>query len=292
MKKNDFFTHYEFGNSIGGFNIHTYDSLPDFKHRDFFEHKHINFEISIVVEGSGIYRFKDGEYRFKAGDVFVMGSNQVHCVTDIDEGNSMRFFNIQFEPRLFWGSTNSLLNEKHLHIFDNKCQRFCYGSDMALEMGKQILELREETITRKPGFEIKIYAALISLIGAIVRECEYVDIPSYSSSKDFVRIEAAMIYINSHISEKLTLDAIAAVAGYSKNYFCSLFTQLNGLSLWDYIMIKRINISKKLLENEDSYVTDIALRCGYQTITVFNRHFKRLVGCTPTEYARKKRNIV
>ncbi len=293
MRKNEFFTHYDMGNTVGGFHVHTYDSVVNFKHRDFFEHRHIDFEISLIVEGSGVYRFRDGECRFQAGDVFVMGSNQIHCVTDIDANQSLHIFNIQFESRLFWASNKSLLNEKHLSIFNNQCRRFGADSTMAQELGQRIAELRRESINRDAGHEIRIYANLISLIGSLVREWSYLD-GDASSNRNFERIEEAMRYMDLHISNKLTLEEIAGVAGYSRNYFCALFTQLNGLSPWDYIMIKRINMSKGLLESTDDSITEIALQCGYQTVTIFNRHFKRLVGDTPTEYARthKNRNIV
>ncbi len=289
MIKNEFFTHYDMGSSGGGFNVRTYDSHVRFKHRDFFEHRHIDFEISIIERGSGVYRFKDHDCHFNTGDVFVMGSNQIHCVTDIDDGEQLRIFNIQFEARLFWASNTSLLNENHLRIFNNNCRRFPCDTQMAQAMGKRIRELRLDTIERTSGYEIRVYAALISLIGELVKECGEAEAASNYQNINYDRIEAAMKYMDSHISDKLTLEEIAAVSGYSRNYFCTLFNNLNGLSPWDYIMIKRINMSKKLLESADDSITNIASKCGYQTITIFNRHFKRLVGYTPTEYARTHR---
>ncbi len=294
MREHEFLTRYDMGNVGGGFQVRTYDSVVDFEHRDFFEHRHIDFEISIIEKGSGIYRFRDGECRFHTGDVFVMGSNQIHCITDVDGDRPLRIFNVQFEARLFWASNKSLLNEQHLSVFNNQCRRFCADSAMARELGGRILELRRESIARDMGYEIRIYADLISLIGTLVRECGQPDADGLSSERGFARIEEAMSYMDRHISDKLTLEELAGVAGYSRNYFCALFTKLNGLSPWDYIMIKRINMSKELLEYTDDSVTEIALRCGYQTISIFNRHFKRLVGSTPTAYARthKNRNIV
>ncbi len=286
MRENEFLTRYHADNAAGGFHVHTYDSIVHFKHRDFFEHRHIDFEISLIVEGSGIYRFRDGECRFHAGDVFVMGSNQIHCVTDIDTDQPLRIFNIQFEARLFWASNQSLLNEKHLQLFNNQCHRFCSDTPMAKALGSRISELRRETVEKATGYGIRIYADLISMIGTLVREFDHTDAEGVASDKSYSRIEAAMRYMDQHISHKLILEDIAAVAGYSRNYFCALFTKLNGLSPWDYIMIKRIDMSKELLESTDNSIMEIAWRCGYQTVSIFNRHFKRLVGNTPTEYAR------
>ena len=95
-----------------------------------------------------------------------------------------------------------------------------------------------------------------------------------------------MNYINGNLSENLTLGDIAAYAGFSRNYFSTLFTDLNGLSPWDYITIRRIELSKNLLRSSSLSVTEIADRCGYRNLSNFNRQFKRSVGCSPTEFRK------
>ncbi len=282
MKENEFFAHYDTG--AGGFNIHTYDSVVEFRRRDMFEHKHLDFEISLILEGSGLYRFKDFDCRFTSGDVFVLGSNQVHCITEVDGDGGMKLFNIQFESRLFWASSSAVLNERHLQLFNNRCQRLASESDIAVKMKRRIEELREETHERTAGHEIRIYAALISLVGELVSLCTLPE--TDVSGSDYSSIRNSMRHIDENLSSDLTLEEISNIAGYSKNYFSALFTSLNGLSPWDYIIIKRIELGKRLLCSPNSSVTEVAYKCGYRNISNFNRHFKRLVGCTPREYAR------
>ena len=282
MKKNEFSAHYDTG--VGGFNIHTYDSVVEFRKREMFDHKHLDFEISLILEGSGVYRFKDFDCRFNKGDVFVLGSNQVHCITEVDGDRGMKLFNIQFESRLFWASSSAVLNESHLQLFNNRCQRFESGSDISERMRRRIEELRAETHERTAGHEIRIYAALIALIGELVSiyELPQIDV----KSADYSSIGQSMRYIDEHLADDLTLDIIAAEAGYSKNYYSALFSSLNGLSPWDYIIIKRIEHGKRLLSVPNASITEVAYKCGYRNISNFNRQFKRLVGCTPREYAQ------
>ncbi len=281
MKQNEFSAHYD--TETGGFNIHTYDSVVEFRRREMFGHKHLDFEISLILEGSGLYRFKDFDCNFTAGDVFVLGSNQVHCITEVDGDRGMRLFNIQFESRLFWASSSAVLNERHLRLFNNRCQRLISGSEIAKRMGRRIVELRRETHERAAGHEIRIYAALIALIGELVSICELPETEVLGT--DYSSIGDAMRYIDENLAEELTLEDISAKAGYSKNYFSALFSSLNGLSPWDYIIIRRIELGKRLLCTSHISVTEVAYKCGYRNISNFNRHFKRLVGCTPKEYA-------
>ncbi len=286
MKHNELLTHYEGSSETSGFNIRTYDSVVDFKHRNMFEHKHSDFEISLILRGEGLYHFKDGICDIHAGDVFVLGSNQIHCITDVYGDGDMALFNIQMESSLFWSSSQNLLNENHLKLFNDRCARFRGDIPIAKKMKERILEIREESISRRAGYKIRMYACLMSLIGELVLECG-VEFDSETDVKkaSYKHMERAMKYIDEHLSEEFSLEDVALCAGYSKNYFSTLFTQLNGLSLWDYITIKRISISKSLLIEGDMSITEIAARSGYSNLSNFNRHFRRLVGTSPREYA-------
>jgi AraC-like DNA-binding protein len=95
-----------------------------------------------------------------------------------------------------------------------------------------------------------------------------------------------MTYINEHLDSPLSLEEIASVAGFTRNYFSTLFTELNGLTTWDYITIRRIERSCELLLKTDLSVIDVAENCGYENLSNFNRMFLRIVGVSPSAYRR------
>ncbi len=292
MKQNEKLTSYSGGESNVSFNIRTYDSLVEFETRPLFEHKHSDLEISLIMSGEGLYHFKDGTCKIHAGDIFVLGSNQMHCITDVYGSEQMVLFNIQMEARLFWSSGAHLLNEKHLKLFNDRCTRIDRASPIAEKLTERILELREETISARAGYKIRIYACLMSIIGELIPQFgEISDEDDQVKKPNYICMERAMKYIDEHLSDALTLEDVAAYAGYSRSYFSSLFTSLNGLSPWDYITIKRINLSRNLLLSTDLPITEIAERCGYSSLSNFNRHFRRLCGTSPKKYAQEHREI-
>ena len=72
----------------------------------------------------------------------------------------------------------------------------------------------------------------------------------------------------------MTLCQLASIAGLSRTYYCSVFKALNGITPWDYINIKRVEHSMKLLQESDETVLDIALQSGFttqRTSTVFSK---------------------
>lgn len=69
----------------------------------------------------------------------------------------------------------------------------------------------------------------------------------------------------------------------SRNYFCTVFKELNGLTPWEYINIKRINKAIELLKNTNLSITLIASQCGYNNTANFNKNFKQITGQTPKD---------
>ena len=104
------------------------------------------------------------------------------------------------------------------------------------------------------------------------------------SPSQFRRVLA---FINEHISRTVTLSELAREAGLSAAYFCQRFKSSTGTSPHQYLMQLRISKAKKLLEESESPVIDIAMECGFQTQQHFARIFRRLTMRTPTEYRRQ-----
>ena len=84
--------------------------------------------------------------------------------------------------------------------------------------------------------------------------------------------------------EEITLESIADIAGFSKFHFSRLFKQCSGQNFYDYLCFKRIKTAEMLLLKPTLPITEIALQSGFSSLSTFNRTFKRLKNCTPTEY--------
>ncbi|WP_337102658.1 response regulator [Paenibacillus sp. YIM B09110] len=98
-------------------------------------------------------------------------------------------------------------------------------------------------------------------------------------------------YILSHLNEEITREELAAHVYLNPAYLSRLFKKETGLSLSDAIIQERIQEAKRLLEDTEYKITDIAEHVGYTSLGSFSNLFKRVVGVTPQQYrARKKRD--
>ena len=99
-------------------------------------------------------------------------------------------------------------------------------------------------------------------------------------------ITRAKDYIREHQGEDLSLGQVARAVNTSSFYFCKLFRKITGLNFTDYVSRVRIEKAKNLLLNPNLRVSEIAFEVGFQSLTHFNRVFKRIIGQSPTSTGR------
>jgi AraC-like DNA-binding protein/ligand-binding sensor protein len=97
-------------------------------------------------------------------------------------------------------------------------------------------------------------------------------------------IARAKRYIEDKQSEDLTLGEVAKAVNTSTFYFCKMFKKATGLHFTEYVSRVRIEKAKNLLLNPNLRVSEVAFEIGFQSLTHFNRVFKKIVGQSPTEY--------
>jgi AraC-like DNA-binding protein/ligand-binding sensor protein len=94
----------------------------------------------------------------------------------------------------------------------------------------------------------------------------------------------ARAYIHEHQTEEIKLGQVAKAVNMSSFYFCKTFKKISGINFTDYVARLRIEKSKNLLLNPNLRVSEIAFEVGFQSLTHFNRVFKKILGQSPTDY--------
>ncbi len=100
------------------------------------------------------------------------------------------------------------------------------------------------------------------------------------------RLRRVIDYIEAHISEAISLLDLAAAAGLSRTHFTAQFRLATGCRPHDFILLRRIEVAKRLLLETSRELVDIALTVGFQAQAHFSTVFKRLVGETPGRWRR------
>ena len=99
-------------------------------------------------------------------------------------------------------------------------------------------------------------------------------------------IDEILVYINQHYKGDISITVIAEKFGIHKSYLSHLFTQNVGMSLWNYVILRRINAFNDLLRKGLS-IEEAAYQVGFQNYSNFFRLYKKHTGMTPMQFKKQ-----
>ena len=158
---------------------------------------------------------------------------------------------------------------------------------LARSWGLEVEEARlREAYFRGRVLEGRQYEYVVKLLGIFAQHLSLVSnqIVVQQRSKEPPVIARAKEYITAHQAEDLTLTEVARAVNTSTFYFCKMFKKVTGLNFTDYVSRIRIEKARGLLLNRNLRISEIAFEVGFQSLTHFNRVFKKILGVSPTRY--------
>ena len=93
-------------------------------------------------------------------------------------------------------------------------------------------------------------------------------------------------YLNKNYTRNVSLDEIASFAAMNSSAFCRYFKSKTGKSFKNYILDMRIRFACKLLLMEDISISQLSSQCGFDTLSHFNKTFKKNTGYVPSQYRK------
>jgi AraC-like DNA-binding protein len=100
-------------------------------------------------------------------------------------------------------------------------------------------------------------------------------------------ITKARQFIQEHQADEISLGDVARAANASTFYFCKMFKKATGLNFTEYLARVRVEKAKNLLLNPNVRVSEVAFAAGFQSLSHFNRVFRRVAGLSPSRYREK-----
>ena len=243
-------------------------------------HVHSAVEIVMTLEGTVDYVVEQRNYTVRKNEILIVPPEKVHSLNMGENSSRLLYL---FEPdslmslRDFQGIPG--LMDRIFHVRDGS-ETHTRISEMLLKI--QQLEKDKEICWNAEAYSyiVRIYAMLIQhyIPGAVNRRKEA------PQGVDQEVISSAMGYINEHFQEDLSLDDVAAFAGFNRYYFSRSFKRQTGYFFKDYLCQKRLQTAMDLLIRTDLPMKDVAIKSGFGSVATFNRIFREKMDCTPTRY--------
>jgi AraC-like DNA-binding protein/ligand-binding sensor protein len=133
------------------------------------------------------------------------------------------------------------------------------------------------------------YQAVLRLLSSFAQHLSMIsnELMIKSAASEPPAVAKARAFISQHLAEPLSLEQVARAANMSAFYFCKVFKSATGLTFTHYIARARVERTKQLLLNPHTRISEAAYEAGFQSLSQFNRVFRRVVGEAPTTYRER-----
>ena len=234
-------------------------------------HWHSYFEIEIILSGSGKYIINDVEYDISENDAFFLNPTDFHYL-DVNEVTEL--INISFD--------NSILDDKDMALLVFEGMKRAYAFDCA-ERDRLLnaADILLDECQTSGDCQKQILQYVVRYL--LRKNTTFQEDASRGEQNRGIRI--AVVYMEMHFAEKITLDDVAAEAGYHTTYFSELFKKVTGETYIDMLTRLRLGHAKSMLANGFS-VSDACFGSGFGSLSNFLELFKRNCKITPSEYRK------
>lgn len=241
-------------------------------------HYHEFCKLLFLVSGSGGYSVEGQHYSLQSGDIVLVGSRAVHRPEFQPEAPYERII-VYIDPEFL--RQQSTDDCDLLEIFSGRI-----GHVLRWEKWQRLLQLalglEKELSGQAPGRVIVSRGLLLRLLVEISREQHQGNAqrPAPIAPKD-ARVVQLMQYMDAHIAEDLSIDALAEQLYMSKYHMMHLFRAETGQSIYGYLTGRRLMAARELISG-GMRATEAAFRSGFATYSSFTRAYAKQFGTTPT----------
>lgn len=252
-------------------------------------HSHDFYEVYFFMSGDASYIVENGHYTLEKGDLLLISPNNLHQL-DVNESSHY------YERTVLW------INPRYLQKISTPTTDLSLPFRLCSERGNHLI--RNEAISRfaENHFALLLEASKLEhygddLEGAILLERILLEIGRYlqQNQENLARPEInptivkALNYIDSHLTDDLSLETLASTLYIDKYYLTHLFKKETNTTPHQYILKKRLLVSKRYIES-GLPIREVYLKSGFADYTHFFRAFKQEYGQTPKEYLSHSKN--
>jgi len=249
-------------------------------------HWHNAAELVYNAAGTCCISVAGSDYSLEGGELLLIPAGEIHEIISCSK-NGKRYF-IQFDISSLdgFGGINDVrpFMEKIIKIGAGTCPQ------LKDSVEKCVMDLIREYESKDYAYALSINARIFDIIVLISRS-QAGSLPDAGSTRSrtvagLKQINKAFEYIERNYPQQITLKDISQAVGFSEYYFSRLFKEYTGQSFLSYLNTYRVKQAAKLLKSTERPVLEIALDTGFNSLTTFNRIFRKIKGCSPSYYRK------
>jgi len=252
-------------------------------------HWHSAIELIMPIEGNYEIQLRNKTYLLKKNDILLIPPLAVHGITvPPDSKKGLRII-LMIEPTVLFslpGISSSFKEQYNLNLITHKETPEIHGDIQRLLMDCYN-EYKKGDIYQTTAMYAKVIDIFVILSRYYDRKLSHRSNIQTNKRQDYVvKLESVFEYIDSHLTEELTLEKLAKVAHYSKFHFERIFKVFTSMSFNQFLKMKRIFFSETFLLDPKLSIIEVAMKSGFGSVSAFNQAFKKIKHCTPSEFRK------
>lgn len=259
-------------------------------------HFHESYEMYFLLAGERYYFIDRETYLVKAGMGVMIRRNQIHKTSMAGSPYHDRLL-LQVDDSVFSPYMKALGLTSMEELFEHMNQVIEYTPPEWTMILKLLETLKGELAERKPGWEaaVRMLVMQILILTGRCRRSDYLTENILSQDNHQAqtarhqKIREITEYLLNHYDSRESQKELAGRFFVSKSYLCRIFKEVTGFTLTEYQNLARIKAARQLLIRTDLSITEIAGQVGFDSITYFERVFKKLTAERPLQYRKKYR---
>ncbi len=236
------------------------------------------YRICLALAGEAVWEIEDRTYSIRPGDIIFLNIGQRRQFKSFGKGG--------FQLAIFTLSRNAFA-ELHYFLFFLDRIKNRKNVFQSSTLSPILKEAYEEWCSNRPFCHELISAKLTEFFIKAEREADF----SYTIGKKELELLMLMEEIDRDIAKGLRLQAIARKAGMSESAFSRRFSAANGISFKQYSIEKKLRQAILLLKTTDLKMIDIAMECGFESVSGFYDAFKKKTGTTPSRFLHTENQL-
>ena len=256
-------------------------------------HFHSEYEIMYIEKGFGKCITADNMIDYQDNNLFLFGSSLPHCMRSDeayteDSGLRVKGVIIQFEKDFMHYSFSHYIQFNPIFNMMNEAQQGI------------LFNLQNEPAIQKQLKEIPLLHGVRQILEILnlLDELTYIDNKKFISSPRFdntpmfykdKKIEKVISYLNMKYTSNINLQDISSYIAMEESSFCRYFKNSTGKTFKEYVLGMRIGYACKLLATERLNISQISAECGFESLSYFNRTFKKFKKMSPSQFIKTLR---
>ncbi|TCC99387.1 helix-turn-helix domain-containing protein [Pedobacter hiemivivus] len=270
-----------------------HDIKPDFGN---VWHYHPELELHYIIKGEGVRFIGDNISNFTPDEMVLLGENLPHtwrCKDEYFQNNPdlhVEAMVIQFLPDCLG---KNLLSLPEAYLIPKLFEKAKSGMVITGKAKDKLAELMKSSIEATNLDRIII---LLSILKTLAETDEYATIVNgkntfyQSNESETLRINKICTYTMTNYKNDITLEEIASLSNLSITSFCRYFKLMTKKTYYDFLIEIRVSHACRFLIESKLPTEMICFDCGFNNVSNFYRHFKKVTGMTPLDYKRKYLN--